>query len=244
MNRIGKTLLSLVALGLSFSARALTPDNRYETIIDRNIFRLNPMPPPPAPTNAADSTLNREVKLTGISNIGGTRNAWFMIPTKPPSKDPPLYLNLTAGEKADFIEVVSISEEEGEVKILHTGNAMTLSLKNDSLKANPVAATPVPAPVANVVPPPTPATPDANSPSYGRTATVVGGTPTSPVTASSTGQPGDGSGLRTIPTRTLRLAPVADKPVDPLTQRVMMEVQQEQAKKSGRQLPPIPPLPQ
>ena len=255
MNRIGKMLLSLVALGLSYSVHALTSENRYETIIDRNIFRLVPMPPPEKPTNNVDSTLNREVKLTGISNIGGLKNAWFMIPAKPPSKDPPLYLNLSEGQQSDFLEVISISEEEGEVKILHTKNPMTLSLKNDSLKAAPVAAVPaVAVPVAaNVVVPQPPTTSTSYSPpapSYGtlRPATVAGGTtPTFPTT---TGQNADGSGMRTIPTRQLRLSPAPnqqatanEKPVDPLTQRAMMEVDHALKERQGLIPPPLPPLP-
>ena len=254
MNQTGKTLLLLGAFGLSFSVQALTPDTRYDTIIVRNIFRLNPPPPPAAATNLSPE-LSREVKLSGISNVSGNKKAWFIVPTKPGSKDLPLYLSLSEGEAQDFLEVVSISEEEGEVKILHTKNPMTLSLKTDTLKPSPVAPLAPSVPVANVITPnvvtPQPSTVAASyanpanpvAPYGERTATVTGGTPTLPTATAQT----DG-GLRQIPTRTLRLAPVPtpaapEKPIDPLTQRVLMEVQQEQATQTGQKLPPLPPLP-
>lgn len=252
MNRIEKTLLVFSFVGLSYSVQALTAENRYETIIDRNIFRLNPPPITTGPTNI-DPVLERKVDLSGISNIGGRKKAWFVVSPKVGSKDLPLYLNLSEGERQDFLEVVSITEDLGEVKVVNAGNSMVLSLKTNILKAQPVAPTPPPVatPVANAgIPSPTPQPSTASyadgSASYGnRAVTVSGGTPT---VATVGGQAVETSGLRTIPTRTLRLAPVANQqpsaPIDPLTQRVMMEVQQQQAKQSGAVIPPIPPLPQ
>jgi hypothetical protein len=249
MNRIEKALLVFALFGLSCSVQAITPENRYETIIDRNIFRLNP---PPAINSSATNEIvpDRKVDLSGISNVGGNKKAWFVVAPKAGSKDLPLYLNLSEGERQDFLEVVSIKEQEGEVKVVNAGNPMVLSLKNNSLKGPPVAPTPqvLAPPVANtIVPTPQPATASYGNSSYGGSGvTVTGGTPTTPPATG--GQIVEGSGLRSIPTRTLRLAPVAaaapEKPVDPLTQRVLMEVQQEHAKQTGQSLPPIPPLPQ
>ncbi|MEO5801967.1 MAG: hypothetical protein ABIR24_00435 [Verrucomicrobiota bacterium] len=252
MNQIVKSLLLFAVVGLSINVHALTPDNRYDTIIDRNIFRLNPIPPTLPPTNT-NPELTREVKLSGISNIGGNKKAWLIVPAKPGSKDLPLYLNLSEGEGADFLEVVSISEEDGTVKILHSKNPMTLSLKNDSLKPAPVAplAPPAPgvAPVANVI------TPQPTAPSYGtsypnttpqpnaRAVTVTGGTPSLPAIP---GLP-EGSSLRSIPTRTLRVAPgvqpVPETPVDPKKQREVMEIQKAVYDAAGQPLPPLPPTP-
>jgi hypothetical protein len=262
MNLTERTLLTLVFVGLSCNVHALTAENRYDTIVDRNIFRLNPVPVVTPPT-ATDPVLDRKIDLSGISNEGGYKKAWFVVSPKAGSKDLPLYLNLAEGQRQDFLEVVSITQEEGEVKILNAGNSMVLSLKNNSLKAQPVAPmlpTPGATPVAHTVTPI--ATPQPASAAYGNSAsynrngtasynnrggggvTVSGG---SPVLTTGNGQPVESGGLRSIPTRTLRLAPVANQPtapVDPLTQRVMMEVQQEQAKQTGQQLPPLPPLPQ
>jgi hypothetical protein len=243
MNLIGKTLLLLAVVGFGFSVHAITPDNRYETIIDRNIFRLNE---PPQLTNSPTAPeLDKNVELSGISNDAGEKKAWFVVKAaKPGPKDLPQYMSLAEGQKQEFLEVVSIFEDEGEVKILNSGNSMVLSLKNNSLKPMPVAPTvPVPAVPTATIPKPQPIVPTA-APSYaeGATATVTGGPP-SPTAANPTAENG---GLRSIPTRTLRLAPVAatEKPIDPLTQRVLMEVQQQQAVQGGQKLPPIPPLPQ
>lgn len=252
MNRIEKMLLVLAIVGLSCSVQAITADNRYDTIVDRNIFRLNPPPPPPS-TATNDPVLERKVDLSGISNVGGHKKAWFVVAPKAGSKDLPLYLNLSEGERQDFLEVVSIAEEEGEVKILNSGNSMVLSLKVNILKPQPVAPlSPIPAapPVVNTgipTPTPQPAAASYATPSYGNASsggrgsvTVSGGTPT--VTAAS-GQTAE-SGLRTIPMRTLRLAPqpaaVPEKPVDPLTQRVLMEIDNKDLQRRGIPAPPLP----
>src|SRR4051812_449753 len=117
MNQIGTKLLCLAILGLGLSSRAVTPDNRYDTIVDRNVFRLTSPPPPVvAPTN--DPVLDRNIELSGISNINGHKKAWFIIKqAKPGPKDLPQYVSLGENERQDFLEVISISEEKGEVQI-------------------------------------------------------------------------------------------------------------------------------
>jgi hypothetical protein len=247
MKRIEKTLLVLSFIGLSCSVQVVTADNRYDTIIDRNIFRLNPQPI--ATNGPAEVVPDRKVDLSGISNVAGNKKAWFVVAPKAGSKDLPLYLNLAEGERQDFLEVITISEESGEVKVKNGGNPMTLSLKVNSLKPQAVAPA-APTPAAVPVPPTAIPAAQSASASYGnasyggQTVTVTGGTPPT-TTPTTTGQTTEGSGLRSIPTRTLRLAPVAnEKPVDPVTQRVLMEVQQAEAQQTGKVLPPIPPLPQ
>lgn len=272
MNRIEKALFAVFFAGLSYSVQAVTADNRYDAITNRNIFRLNDPPPPVAPPSKEDSTLDRKIEFSGISTVAGHKKAWFVVAPKPGSKDTPLYLSLSEGERQDFLEVVSIAPDEGEVKIMNSGNAMVLSLKNNSLKPQAVApAPPAPGglPVAHTaIPAPRPV---PSAPSYGHSATsghtsygnnsygnnsygnnssysrggvtVSGGTPV--LQSMPNNGKTENTGLRTIPTRTLRLAPTQQQspPVDPLTQRVMMEVQQEHARQTGQQLPPLPPLP-
>src|SRR5688500_12392271 len=114
MNRIEKTLFVFALVGLSCSVQAITAENRYDTIIDRNIFRLNPQPIITGPTNV-EPILDRKVDLSGISNVSGRKKAWFVVAPKAGSKDLPLYLNLSEGERQDFLEVVSITEQQGEV---------------------------------------------------------------------------------------------------------------------------------
>ncbi len=234
-------MLLLTAFGLGFSVHAVTPD-RYDTIVDRNIFRLTSPPPPPAPATNNDA-LDKNIELSGISNFGGQKKAWFIIKTKG-AKDT-LYINLGENERQEFLEVLNISEEEGEVKVLNAGSPMTLSFKNNAPKA-----------VAGSVPPPAPAGAVAtsviapvsnNTSSYGgRAVTVTGGNPT--VSAGQAGQTAENStGLRTIPTRTLRLAPVpsqqaaTETAVEPQKQRELMEIQKAVYDAAGVAIPPLPP---
>lgn len=242
MNRIGKTLLLMTALVAGVTAHAQTADSRYDTIVDRNIFRLtSPPPPPAAPTNT--EALDRNIELSGISNIGGKKKAWFIVKAKGAKESQ--YVNLGENERQEFLEVVSISEEEGEVTVLNSGSSMVLSFKNNAPKATAGGAAPpppVPIATANVVTQPSYA--NAAPSGSGSSVTVSGGAP-----VTSLAQPGQAeSGLRTIPTRTLRLQPVAQPqpqesqtPVDPQKQRETMEIQKAVYDAAGIPLPPLPP---
>ena len=252
--------MGLALLGVGFSGFAVVPDTHYNTIVDRNIFRLT-SPPPPVFVPPPDPALDRSIELSGISNINGQKKAWFIVKAKAPGKDLPQYVSLGENERQEFLEVISITEQEGEVKVLNSGNSMILSLKNNSPKAVagaapapgavPGATSFAPPAVINSGLPAQPANPYGNStPSYGgKPVTVTGGVPTP---AQGFGLQGE-SGLRTIPSRTVRLpslgvnsqaaAPAAEPAVDAVTQRFMMEAQQEHARQTGGTLPPLPPLP-
>jgi hypothetical protein len=249
MNQIGTKLLCLAIVGLGLSSRAVTPENRYDTIVDRNIFRLTS---PPIATNAPppDPALDKNIELSGISNINGKKKAWFIVKqAKPGPKDLPQYLSLGENERQDFLEVISISEEKGEVQIKNSENPMILSFENNKPKVAP-GSTPTPMATAatSVVSPQSPNPYSYNSPNPpGRSVTVTGGV--APITPAN-----NENGLRSIPSRPVRLSPIpanqqptaSTEPaaVDPVTQRAMMEIQQAQAAKTGQKLPPLPPLPQ
>ena len=256
MSPIGKNLLLLAVVGFAFTSQAVTPDDRYNTIVERNIFRLTSPPvAPTVPTN--NEALDRKIELSGFSLVNGEKKAWFIVQPKANSKDLPLYFTLGEDQAQDFIKVVSISDdfsqEKGEVKIINAGNPMVLSFKQNSPKAVPGAAAPAPAPVAavnvntGVVAPQPSVIYNGGGANYGgsygssgRPVTVTGGS-ASPVGAIA--QPSEG-GLRTIPTRTLRMAPAAEAQIDPVAQRALMEIQQAHAQQTGTPLPPLPPLPQ
>lgn len=241
MNRIGKTTLVIVSLVAGVTVRAEVANSRYEAIVDRNIFRLTSPPPPPvAPTNT--DALDKTIELSGISNIGGKKKAWFNVKAKGAKET--LYVNLGENERQDFLEVISISEETGEVKILNAGSSMLLSFKNNAPKAAAGVAAPPPAPVAAINPvAPAAATYGNPAPlSGGSSVTVSGGTQIAPTAG---GQSTDG-GLRTIPTRALRLpitpSPSATQaPVDPVKQREVMEIQKAVYDAAGVPIPPLPP---
>lgn len=265
MNNIGKLLLIPAVLGLAASVQGVTPENRYNTIVDRNVFRLTTPPPPPAPPSTADDPLSRNIELSGISMVDGQKKAWFVIKPKPGSKDLPKYVSLSEDEEQEFLKVVNIKDAEGEVKVLNSGNSMVLSFKNNGTKAmpgSPLLGVPAIAPntagaASSAIAQPHGASPIAGAPpgygstpaNGGRVVTVAGGAP-SVVQGSTAQQAEGGGGLRSIPNRQLRLSPIASQiqpgvneaPVDPVKQRQMMETQKAVFEAAGEHLPPLPPV--
>ncbi len=101
--------------------------NPYSVISDKNVFHLNPPPPPASePTKAPDL---QKVMLSGFQKVGNRMKVYLAIPAKDP-KDT-AYLSLQAGEKANDVEIVNIRAEKQEVDILNTGTAMTLSIASN-----------------------------------------------------------------------------------------------------------------
>lgn len=222
-------MLLILLGGFAWSGTAAIPE-KYQTIIDRNAFGLNP--PAPVETNVAPVTPPANVKLAGIAETFGQTKAYFMIQPKDP-KEQTQYINLSEGQREGVLEVTKIMKEDGEVRIRNTGVDMVLSFKNNGVKAATLAPGMMPAPPAPLPPGgvPTVYTPPATS-------TVVAGGVDSKVVAGYTppggmpqpGQPGNplptpnpstgtpsppplptpatpSSGIRTIPTRTLRVSP-------------------------------------
>ncbi|MDQ6631783.1 MAG: hypothetical protein M3Y82_08495 [Verrucomicrobiota bacterium] len=139
----------------------ITPENPYRTIVDRNAFGLNP-----APTNGPAVQPEPPVKIdfTGITSFGGQKRAWFIIyPKNPgdPKNNQIRYVNLPEGQRDDILEVVKISEVEGEVTIRNSGADQVLSFKNNAPKGatiapqpgmpNPTTPVPIPSFAAPVV---------------------------------------------------------------------------------------------
>jgi len=267
MNQIGKLLLWPAVLGLGLSVQGVTQNDRYNTIVDRNVFQLTSPPPPPPPPAPENEALSRSIELSGISTVDGQKKAWFVIKPKAGAKDLPTYVSLGESQEAEFLRVVSISEATGEVNVLNSGNAMVLSFKNNGTK--PVAGAPIApvvpgAPAASVIAQPhgggaiagglssgaiagTPGGVGAVPAYGGRPVTVAGGLvpPTAPGNIAQTTD----SGLRSIPSRQLRLSPIAapqaqpeQPPLDPIRQRQVMEIQQSVFEAAGEPLPPLPPL--
>lgn len=257
MNRVGQILLGVAAAGFVFNAHAVTTNEHYGTIVERNVFRLT-APPIVEPPKITNDVPEKNIELSGISTVNGQKKAWFIIKPKAGGKDAPQYVSLAEDMQFEFLKVLSISEKSGEVKVVSSGNSMTLSFEKNGAKALPGAVSVVPVPAPAIVAPVNnlpvglgdPAVPQNGSIngglSYptrnGRGVTVTGGTQ-APVA------PGQvPNGLRQIPTRTVRLPSSANPPAEPVvdavTQRALMEIQQAEAAHSGKQLPPLPPLPQ
>lgn len=111
--------------------------NPYAVISERNVFHLNPIPPPPPPD--APKVELPEIKLSGFLKIGHTTHALFSYTPKD-KKDEPVYYDLVDGEKEGILEVVKIHEDKGEVEVLNSGTAATLTLKDDTLEPKETAA--------------------------------------------------------------------------------------------------------
>ncbi len=128
MNRRDQIVVCVLATFLlSVTSQAVTADNPYHTILDRNPFGLNP---PIVSSNAPTESPPINVKFNGIADVGGRRKAFFTIPGKGP-KDPPRYVTLAETERSDVLEVTKIFKNEGEVEVINTGVKMVLNFKNN-----------------------------------------------------------------------------------------------------------------
>src|SRR5215467_2651167 len=89
-----------------------TTSNRYQGIVDRNVFGLRP--PPPPPSNEPVKPPPPAVALTGITTILGKKLAFMnvQVPAKAGEKAPtgPQSFMLGVGEREGEIEVLDIDE--------------------------------------------------------------------------------------------------------------------------------------
>src|SRR5947207_1098213 len=102
MNRVGKILV-LLAVNFLLVAKlfAIVPDS-YQTILDRNVFGLNP--PPPPPTNNVDTPPPANINLTGFLKMKDQPvRAFFVIQPKD-AKEQAQYINLSEGQREGIIE--------------------------------------------------------------------------------------------------------------------------------------------
>lgn len=217
------------------AARAVVSgDNPYRSIVERNPFGLLPPTPPAPPPDTNPPPSN--IKLTGITTILGIKNALLMAQEPGPGGKSQSYI-LTEGQREGQIEVLTIDNVTGSVKVSNAGTVSTLTFDKDGMKAPVVPVAPISTPGG---------VPTAFRP----------GMPVPPAPASVSGQPAPtgnyippqpGSGLRQIPTRSLRMpqssaqlnqpAPAAAPSPEAqiLSQAIMME--------AHRDLPGMPPMP-
>jgi hypothetical protein len=186
MVRSGKIILvcglSSLLLGVSF--RAVAADSQefpFQAIVDRNVFNVHPPPPPPPP----DTTkLRAKITLTGILTIFGDKRAVMKVQFPAGAGQPAhekSYI-LPEGQGQDGIDVLSVDENAGIVKVNNGGTPETLDIAKNGEK--PLQGAP-PGPGASPISLPMPANPAPVLPQA------------SPVS----------SGSSRLPTRTLRLPP-------------------------------------
>lgn len=179
--------------------------NPYAIIVDRNIFRLNP-PPPPVAVDQKPVEMPK-VYLSGIIKIGDDIRVLFSMPAKD-AKGQTSYFKLAPGEMAsgerdDKLELVRIHPDQQEVDVVVNGTAMTLSVLSNSLasasaptgKAGGGAAPPQgvrPGPAAAQPPVATAAAPAGSS------AIIVGGNRESTSYGGGVSVGGGGGGVTTV----------------------------------------------
>ena len=151
-------------LAVCIAANAVTTEdssaNPYQSIIDRNVFSLKPPPPPPDPSETTKPTALK-ITLTGITTILGNKRVLMKTappPGKPGETPKEQYYILTEGQREGEIEVVSIDEKAGSVKVKNAGTDQTLTFEKDGAKL-PATQPPAAAPGAPGAVPPVPGLP-------------------------------------------------------------------------------------
>jgi hypothetical protein len=122
---------------VSVRARALDAAHAYEKISDRNVFNLKSaadLLPPKQP--AAPSA---KIFLTGITTLLGNKRA--LLTVQPPGKPPEFYI-LAEGQGSANVQVLTIDEVAGTVRVENSGVEQTLDfLKNGAAPGATAAAT-------------------------------------------------------------------------------------------------------
>lgn len=258
---------ALVVGAATACATADSRPNPYGPIVDRNAFGLKPPPPPVVETPQEPAKPPPNVKLTGISNLFRPRALLEITeqqaPARPGQAPPPGGIVnrpiLAEGETSSGVEVVAIDLERSIVKIRNGFVESELTFE----APKPTGAAPAaPAPTVNRVPAVPSASAAAAQPtviesngaqaSGGGGVTLYGGTTAgnnSGVTTYGGNVPsplGAESGLRTIPSRTIRTPSGSEQQVDPAQQALLMELNrnaQQQNQRPGYNRLPSPPIP-
>jgi len=128
-------------------------DQRYQGIVDRNIFNLHPPPPPLDPSELARKQAPiPKLTLNGITTILGTKNVILTMPASKPGAAPET-LMLAEGQAQDDVEVKEIDEKAAVVRVINHGEEEVLDFEDNGTKPSAPAANPA-APFA--LPPPAP----------------------------------------------------------------------------------------
>lgn len=187
---VGRWTLILFCLSVAaVPAPALTADNPYNGIVQRNAFALKP---PTPPTVAAPPTPPpSNVELRGITTLLGRPQVLlnFKIPGKPPELPKDRSMVMDIEQREGEVVVLDINPGNGSVRLRNQGTELTLTLKDNAAKpqsvpsliappmTQPPGVNPVPAPSAIPAP-----------------ATTGGGSSVSTI----------GGGAGAMPTRSLR----------------------------------------
>ena len=188
MKRGGKTEIC-VLIGVLFSAagKASVSDGTgrpYDGIVERNVFNLHPPAPVVDPATLIPKTPPPKITLTGITTILGRKLTFLTTPgTKPGAV--PESMALAEGQAQNDVEVKTIDEKAGIVKVINHGEAQTLDFEHDGAK--PSGPPPGAIPSATMFPPPSLPPPNISSPQPGNIIRPLRSLPTRPSPFSSSG---------------------------------------------------------
>ena len=118
------------------------PSNPYAAILARNVFRLVPVPPPPAQTNKTDEPLIGTLRMTGFLRFPGMPYKALFVDTPKDPKVEATYFTLSEGESDGQLEVLKLMQDKEAAEVIHAGTRLTVYLK-DSKPTNfpPASAT-------------------------------------------------------------------------------------------------------
>ncbi len=159
-------LLALAFSGFAFICYGSMDQDRYGEIIRRNAFNLHEPAPPKPPPEPPPSI---KVNLTGITTILSGKRAFVLVQEQ--GKQPESKM-LKEGERDGQIEVISINESSGSVKLKVGDKETELTFEKDGIK--PPSAPSAPTPGAGAPVPSVPIMPGAVIPSAGsKTASIT-----------------------------------------------------------------------
>jgi hypothetical protein len=235
MKRVGKIVICLaggLALNASLSAaEAVSPNNPYVPIVTRNVFGLNPLPPPDATPPGEPPP---KITPNGIMTIFGNRQVLFKvtIPAKPgiPAKEDDYILG--EGQRQDDIEVTQIDEKSGVVTFDNHGTVQEI----------PLAVAPAIAMTGVANQNPFPAVPNGDS---GRRFGGGGGRPGRNFVIGNNGNNSGGVHIGSNPGHATPQNPLADQispDLTPETQIIMIEANRiaTQSQVDKGEMPPLP----
>ena len=207
--------------------------NPYQAIVARNPFGLRPPPPPAPPPEVLPQVVPSALKLTGVTTLLGGKRAMFAL--QEPGKTNVVSDLVREGDWDTMItnlQVLTIDERAGVVKVAFGGRDLELDFENNGIKppaAPLLAGQPGGAPL--------PMVPGFVPPRPGQRTMA-------PSVNSGINQP-DG-GIRQIPARPNRMTPQAESSAPVLTPQQQIEVLREQeilGREAGVPMPPPPPVP-
>ncbi len=239
MNRSGKIAVCRVvglASNINLHADDAVLDNPYALIVARNIFGLNP---PPPPTQAPTAEPPAKITPNGIMSIFGNLQVLFKVagtakPGQPPGKDQSYILSV--GQRQDDIEVTRIDEKNNLVTFNNHGLVQELPLAN--APALTTAAPPSGAPGAPMQNSPAPGIvpPNSNNGGLGNRGGSFGGR--NGGSGNNSGAD-SGSNLRNVPTRnnTFNAASQIPEGMTPEIQTIAIEANRALGGENAKILP-------